>query len=559
MPTEKTLLHCFSPSQDQPAPSVTRRHMLRLMAGTSVTLVGGATLAACGGSNSSPTAQKVTLYTAGWPIDVMPTQAAQAKDPSVKAYGQALKKWLDKNPGVTLKSSTVNIWDTKALTTAISANTAPAFYGSGTLGNYNEATIRTAMLKGFAADVTPYYSQYNLASQMPDYARTSFETWNMNGKYFVAPSDYLIGSGIVYRKDWIKEAGLQEPQIGWTWSDFATLAKGLTKGKRKGAAAQQWIMDWMLRTNGFDLLSKIPAPSTGWHWKFDYTANMNKWVNVTNIWRQMYFTDKSVLSDSNYDDDAVSKAFARGDAGMQANNSGFFTRVPTDTEGVAYLADSLHKNVDDIAGYVAHPVGANGEIGSTQGGMGTLCFDPHLNSSQISKAYDLYVYFFFGQGFIDQKVATYQANKDLRYVFDTPTPRNKITSFPGVPGTFVDAWGQHFSDSIQKILAIPTLPDPALYFPAEQNTGPDNSAYQDARSALTYSQKSIPDALTHFNQVINQQATGFTSSVDQSTFTTAAQKYYRDLDKFWQTNAPDFYNNEFHPWYEKNVVPAVGA
>src|ERR1700738_4572840 len=104
---------------------VTRRQLLRTMAAGSVALVGGAALAACGGSGSNTSAVNVTFFTGGWPGDSMPTVAQQKQLPATKAYADSLAIWLKQNPGVQVKHTGTNIWDQKIMTTAILAGTAP--------------------------------------------------------------------------------------------------------------------------------------------------------------------------------------------------------------------------------------------------------------------------------------------------------------------------------------------------------------------------------------------------------------------------------------------------
>jgi len=44
----------------------------------------------------------------------------------------------------------------------------------------------------------------------------------------------MVNTGIIYRADLLKEAGLEEPPMDWTWEDFARYAVALTKGDQYG-------------------------------------------------------------------------------------------------------------------------------------------------------------------------------------------------------------------------------------------------------------------------------------------------------------------------------------
>ena len=135
----------------------------------------------------------------------------------------------------------------------------------------------------------------------------------------------------------------------------------------------------------------------------------------------------------------------------------------------------------------------------------------------------------------------------------------KMVSFPGIPGTAADAWGTKTMQSIQIAAQIPILPDYTLYFPAEQNTLPTGDVFSDAINGLNFSRNPIAPILTKLQSLQNQQYGSLSSSISKSDFLTAAQKFFTDVDAFWQKNAPNFYAQEFHPWYQQKVLPALGG
>ncbi len=555
------VLHGSNISSGDPEVRLSRRSLLKTFVAANAVLVGGSVLSACGSSGTgSPTVTNATLTTNGWPFDVMPDKATRAKDPAKDAYAQALDAWLKQNPGVKVQRSSVDIWTSQVITTAVSAGTAPTVYSGASLGNYVDAATRQAVsAKGLAADVTDLFDKYGIKDQMADYARNTWEnTWKIDGKYYGAPGDYFAGVGIYYRRDYFQEAGLAEPQQGWTWQDLATAAKALTKGNRKGLAAQPWEMDWMLRANQFDLRTQIPAPGANWHWKYDYTRNQEEWVGISNIFRQMYNQDKSVIADTSYGDAQVNSVFGRGDAAMISGLVSFFTGSPDDpTSFSALIAKPKQKPLDELVGWVAHPNGTNGAFGNTQGSMSFAAFNPKAKSAELDKAFNLYTYMYFGQGFTDQQKALYQKTKTSARVYWTATPTQRAQAFAGIPGSFEQAWGKHFSDSVKKVLTIPPVPNVAQYLPVEQDAGPTADAYNDARSDITFTQKDLVGIFQHLQDVRSQQVASFSSSVSKDDFVRAAKRYYAAHNDFWKAHAPKFYSSTYSPFYTNVILPAL--
>ncbi len=557
--SEKDLLTAFSSPVQQP---VTRRQLLRTMATGSLVLSGAAALASCGGSSSSSTAVSVTLTSADWPFTALPDSAAQAKDPTVKAYAATLNNWLGKNPGVKIKKGNADsIWDSKTLTTAVTAGTVATWYPSGVLGNWAQQNIRGAFAQGFAADLTPLIKSYNIEQKLAEYAKEPFHINAINGKYYCFPDDYDPGGHVVtYRRDLIQQQGLQEPTDDWTWDDLRTLAKGLTAGTRKGTAMQSYGANWPLQDSLFKVMNVLPDPKSGWRWHTDYTSRLDDWKRAATIIRTMRNQDGSILTDTTYGDGEVAKSFGNEHAAMTFNVVGLFTIGPNDPTSPASLAKRLGKHIDEVVGVARHPHGPNGAFATTRPSVFIASIDPHLsrNPAALEKAFSLLDYMTFGQGFIDQKVAAYQAYKDLQMVYTNPMPVNGIIKYPGVPGTPTDAWGQRYIDTIHGLANSPLIPEKGFYFPAEKNTGPSDTVWSDIQSAIMFSHNDIGTLFTHGQQVLNQQEASFTSSIADDDFTRSARAYYHALDAFWSKNAPAFYANDFHPWLQKYVAPAIG-
>ena len=548
---------------------VTRRQLLRTMAAGSVALVGGAALAACGGSSTSAT--NVTFYTNGWPGDAMPTTAQIKSSPVTKAYADSLTKWLKQNPGVTVKHSATNIWDPKVVIPAISAGTIPTWFMGNVLGSFLDPAVRAALTRGLAADLTDLIAKNNLEAQLTTNFLPIFRSWKVNGRYYGTPGGYGIGHGIFYRRDLLQQYGLQEPAAGWSWEDFRTLAKQMTRGKMHGVQMQDYKFGEALTANqlassavSMGGLGINPSPSSSYPWRLDVNSLANRYQSVVDVWRGMVYEDKSALVNKNYGDFDITAAFVRGDIGLATSDVEFLISAPSAANpNVAQtLTNRLNKSLDEVIGFVPDPVGPHGSFGGTQANGAFASIDPHLQRNQpvLAKAYDFAVYMLIGQGAVDQIYEQYQTTKDLKLVYNSASPMSKnMVSFSNIPGTAEDAWGKKTVQELQVVASIPLIPTYTQYFPPEQNTLPTEDVFNDALNGFIHTQSSASAILSKLQTSQNQQYGSLNTSISKADFLKGAKTFYTTLDAFWQKNAPDFYAQDFHPWYEQTILPAIGG
>ena len=529
---------------------------------TAVSVAAAPTTAAVATTAAEPAAVAtvdVALKSAGWPFDALPSKEDQAKDPATKAYAEVLQEWLDQNPGVGVTQVDANIWVQQDLVTLVAGGTAPTWFPGNVLGGWDASATRAAFLQNLTADLTPLLARYNINSKLAEYAKPLWEKWQVDGKYYGAPQDYGAGNGIYFRRDLIKEAGLVEPKPGWTWNDFKQLAKSLTSGKRKGAAMQAGGMGWGLSANGLDGIR--PDAKTSWHWRWNYTDDASERERIINRYRSMLFEDKSILTDVSFGDGEVAKAFSRQDAAMFPNNAGFYTRDPSDPDGMSILADTLGKPLEEIVGWVTHPIGDNGRsIGNTQPFVILVSLSPDLKDDALDKAFSLYTHLLFGPGYVQLLQAVYAASKDTRYVFGSATPINGLTKIEGVPSSITETWGAKYTDAVKVATSQPLIPDPAWYLPPEKSGGPTTDLYDAAISRWT-SEKGQIDIVADLKKLEadrNKQNESFTSSVSKDQFVAGAKNYYAALDAFWKEHAPDYYNNVFAPLLKQKILPELG-
>lgn len=541
---------------------LSRRRLLTLAAAASTLAVGGGAVASCSkkgaaGGGSGPV--DVTLKVSDWPYPLLPSAKVQKADPVQKAYAEVLTDWLDKNPGVTLKQVKTDVWDQESLNTAVSGGSAPAFFPGNVLGGWDNSATKLAFVQGLAADVTDLLDTYKINDKVAGNIRPIWKTWRTNGRYYGIPSSFNVGNGIYFRRDLIRAEGLEEPTPGWTWDDARTLAKGLTKGPRKGFALQPWGMSWALGAEGFALLSELPAPDTSWNWKWDFTSRSDEWVRVIENFRAMIFEDMSVLSEISFGDAEVTQAFSQGRAAMMPNNAGFFLGDPDTANTPANLAKKLGKDVGDVYGWVQHPVGRHGLFGNTAAFTVVLSLDPDLDGDAIDKAVGLADWMTFGAAYTRQKQAIWESSKELKKVYTDATPINGLEKIEGVPGTVEDAWGAAYMQAVRTANKIPLVPNTSDFLPVEENAGPSDTATDDAVSKWTYerTQPDVPAGLKKTQDTRNKQAEGFTSSVPDEEFVAAAKKYFDAQADFWKQHAPDFYADVFQGWYDGEITPAL--
>ena len=553
-------------ARDPMAGATSRRSVLKAMAAGSFLAAGGGLLTACqkgGGSDGGGGggAVNVTLTTHdGWPFGVMPTAKEQKENPSTKAYADALKDWLDKNPGVKIKNSALDVWNQEALTTAITGGTSPSAFPGDVIGGWNRANVRSAMLQGLTADVTEHLEANKVADKLESYVTPIWEKWGIDGKFYGAPWLYNVGTGIHFRRDLINELGLKEPTPDWTWDDVRTLSKGLTKGKRKGFMMQGQALNGSLNADGMDFHAKVPAPETGWNWRWDYSAQSDLWVPLIERLRAIIFEDKSALADISMPDGDVQAAFARGDACMHSNSVVFYTATPGgDDPTPADLADKLGKPVEEVAGWMTQPVGLDGRATGTQGQVDLVGFSPDLGDDELDKAISLLLHV-QGPGWIAQRKAVYESTKDPRRVYDwqnfMPTYKGLIDEAPSSPE---EAWGTKFMDEVRRAAQIPLVPNEAFFFPPEPNAAPTETAREDMTSRWV-SERGAIDIRADLKKLDvnrNKQAQSFTSGVADEEFVKAATGYFEAHSTYWQENAPDYYQAVFKDWYESTVLPAL--
>lgn len=311
---------------------LSRRDFLKSLgvagAGTAMVAAGVPFVAASGAAaNARAQAAEVTLLIAGWPYPPLP---AETPEGGYDAYQQALAQWLDENPNVRMESVEVGIWDTSALLTAIAGGTAPAYFSTGVIGNWNVAGMQAAYLQGLVANISEQFDAFGIGDKLSSIAIAGRPFYAIGDDEYGVINELAPGNGIFFRRDWLAEAGLPEPTTDWTWDDVREIAAALTTDSRKGIAMQSWgLGSWVLGSEGLgddSLLAATPhrkLAGTG----AGITSRAAEYEAAVGRYRAMMFEDQSVLSDVSSSDGSIAPQFLNQEVAMMTNPSQFYTRT----------------------------------------------------------------------------------------------------------------------------------------------------------------------------------------------------------------------------------------
>jgi hypothetical protein len=274
----------------------------------------------------------------------------------------------------------------------------------------------------------------------------------------------------------------------------------------------------------------------------------------------MMFEDESILSDVSASDGSIAPMFLNQEAAMMSNPSQFYTR--TGDPWPYMLAQQLDQPMEEIVGFMSHPRGVNGHLNSASRVIiPATGLNPDLRTDEKNAAISLYNFMELEDGFDLQRRLRFEETGDLKQAFAIfPFPRAKDT-IDGVEGTAADAWGADFLAVLDHMASvISRYPELGLFLPPEETVGPATSAWDDVNSTFTFEPGTvdIPALLQQAEDIRNQQADGFVSSLSDDEFIEGVAAYYAAHDEVWAEIAPDFHANTFRPWYESVILPALG-
>lgn len=563
---------------------LSRRDFLKIAAAG----VGAATLGACTPETATPTevAEEATeaavateapapteapivevdVTTSGWPLAPVSEEEAAA-DVTKKSLRDIMQVWFDNNPGVTLTSVAVNIWDPQGVPAMIAAGTAPAWiYGPCAGGGWGRTEAINAFVQGLLADISPAVASHGLEAKCKPNIWAAWSAGStVEDKFFSYPlNEYSPSSDqMMFRKDLINQKGLQMPYLGWSFAEYKEILKGLTDPDNGfyGAAHPTWWLGYTCSMHGWDILTNIPQPDQPWHNTRDLSDP--RWAQIISSYREMLFTDKSVFTDValGAGDTEHQALFKNGQCAFARGNFWSFVQAPTDPTSLAAMADRLGQSYEDTFGVAMLPVGDGYQKGGGVDLWGPVSYPAGIDENVVDKGCGLIDWFFFDDGLDMGRKANWDATQDPRLVFGSflYMDGREGQIFEGVPATPADAWGESLVNTFIGMADKGFEPPANKFYPGEVNPAPSGQAIDDQLSLMATDPSDLDVAaiLAQAQADYVAQLPGFSSSISSEDYKAAAQNYYAAMDEFLKTNDPVFYENRFKPFYEAKVLPAI--
>lgn len=219
--------------------NVTRRTMIRWGVPASFAVSGGL-LAACGAGAQGPGgAPGGSAAEAGRPARPNVTLEYWSRwgPPTSEVEDRRVAEWMTANAPTKVERTSIDPYIDK-LNAAFAGGAGPDVYTVGGSGMPNFAS------KGAALQLTNYPA---VQKEVPDFFPATIEASKYQGKHIAMP--YILDvRAMIYRKDFMRDAGLDPDRFPDTWEQFRDAARRLTK--RDGGALQR---------AGFDV------PKSGWN------------------------------------------------------------------------------------------------------------------------------------------------------------------------------------------------------------------------------------------------------------------------------------------------------
>lgn len=547
----------------------TRRQFIRTSSRmAAMATLGSAILSACGGSDKPAAAAPVKLLLGDGAVKAsLLNQKTKPTNPDDIAELEVLQAWLAKNKNVTITYSAIALDTDQKIQAAIAARNCPAFTYTFTSSGLN----RAAATGHYAADVTDLYHQYNVDSLLADYAKPYWQNnFNIDGKYYSAPGDAVTaGAGLYYRRDLLQEKGIPDPQFGWTWDDLYSLLKKFQTNGKPVMGVPSYMIGYYLNSNMLDpvtnggLMGAVPAPKDPWHWKVNVTPWADEWKTITNNYRKWTTTESLIEQNATaYPWEGLSMAkyaagvypFSPGFA-FQATISGYAPTTPVD------MPKKFNKSFGELVGFVNYPQGSNGAYNSSiyPTLSGQMLFPSYLKKNELGKAFDLYLYRIYGEGYTNKYARVYDLTKDPSAAFKFIAPANRYQKNPKLPAdvTIEKVYGQFVKSYMDAVINFPAMPVVSNYLPADKQTGPTSTAHDDLISKLSSGKEDVQSVLATYQQTYNQQASSLTSDISPDQFADGTKKYFAAMDNYFKTNNPKFHDGDWTKYYQNYVLPAL--
>lgn len=338
--------------------------------------------------------------------------------------------------------------------------------------------------------------------------------------------------------------------------------------------APSWMLGWAFNSNLLDIntmtagagggiLGSVPTPDESWHWRAKFDPWMDQWKEIVGLYRKMRFEDKVILQDKAaypWEGPAMSQ-FA---AGTYPMSPGYGFQISLDLgpgqPSIRNMAATLKKPIEELVSFLPYPKGSNG--GTNPGctpAFGVLLMNPRLKGSALDRAADLWLYMYYGDGYINARAHAYDKTKNAADVYDFIAPGNKYQKNPKVPAdvTVESLYGKRLINDYMNYIRQPIFPEPGYYFQIDTQSGPISAPHDDMLEKLSSKDADVAQTLMAYQNTANQEMTKVKSDLTTAQFKSGAQAYFKALDNFMQKTQPTFYSGDWQKYYQNEVLPAI--
>lgn len=446
-----------------------------------------------------------------------------------KARYQAFLKFKELHPeyDIQVEYLSYNPWieeSPRILTTMIQGGGGPSWYPA--FDDDAQGMIR----RGFFADITDVVKNWEPRKYIPEPLMASA---TKNGRIYAIPANYLnYFAGFAFRKDWMKDAGI-EISKDWTIDEFRAIAKKLTDPVKKrwgfGLPGNEWARRfWGLWARIHGIPSFIPD-RTGKH---VYELNPDL-IEVAKFYHDVVWKDKSVLTgiDKGWFD--LENDFRGGRIGMHRFLlAQFLGEVMRNAGQPEFLQPSQ-------IGYRLHP--RRYDLVLVDVGTNFWGVNPSGSPAEIKARAEFLLYIMGGEGRRMENEARAKAGilpdeiPSLYKSADYPNPKMKE-----IPPDFEEA--------LAMVGKLEMEPDSAMF-------GIDTSGYSARYNHLVNA--FVQKLITNPNADIQKEFNTFKASVDNTvlnqkpTATGDIAGYWRALNEYYKKYFPKYYREYFAQLYKK--------
>lgn len=446
-------------------------------------------------------------------------------------------RFLAKHPDVDIELTTFDIWSGPGpLMAGLTAGTAPAFYPGDVVAYAKQNMF---------ADITDLVKA---SPYMKSLSPALTEQLQIDGRFYAVPEMFYNNRVVVFRTDWVKEAGLARPKAGWDMDDFAALAKKLTnKSKNRWGAILLGGGDdntpglFTRFAANFGFLQQMVVPDTSGKYTWRAAFNSPDTVRALELYQDLA-TSGAALTGTSYDWSQMWTDLWGGKPGK----GGMFIMGSHDAAARLLISSGptgdAPKGMYGIAPMPQGPEGLNlNTLSSNFYGI-----NPTIPKEAQKVAFDWLMTVFAGeyrQEMIRVMRDLYGFNFDYQIPasYDVPTP-------PGM-GDWRDVLEKADSDAISYVEGMPLAPLANRYGAiVSKRQGLIQTLVAPIQKALTDKKADPKKLLDEAADIANKTVLNYK---EKDVTAAEIKAYFKALDAFYKKNYPEYYNKWFSKLYSE--------